>query len=127
MADTMVQTKQKLAELRARAGIARPTTFRCSTRALRMLLSAAPVGSVASMEYRDGALKVKFKPGVADNPALQNTLRSAALQQGLADPLRSRRLGARHGGGRRDGSARLFWAERVPRERAILLEPAAAF
>jgi hypothetical protein len=36
------------------------------------------------MEYRDGALKVKFKAGVADNPGLQNTLRSAALQQGLA-------------------------------------------
>jgi hypothetical protein len=26
---------------------------------------------------------VKFKPGTGDNPALQNTLRSAAVQQGL--------------------------------------------
>jgi hypothetical protein len=49
-----------------------------------MLLSIAPVGSVTGMEYRDGTLKVKFKPGTADNPALQNTLRSAAIQQGLA-------------------------------------------
>jgi hypothetical protein len=36
------------------------------------------------MDYRDGALKVKFKPGVVENPALQNALRSAAVQQGLA-------------------------------------------
>jgi hypothetical protein len=36
------------------------------------------------MEYRDVELKVKFKPNVADNPGLQNALRSAALQQGLA-------------------------------------------
>ncbi|MDQ3215667.1 MAG: hypothetical protein M3P99_06255, partial [Pseudomonadota bacterium] len=49
-----------------------------------LLLSAAPVGSVAGMEYRDGALKVKFKAGTADDAGLQNTLRSAAVQQGLA-------------------------------------------
>ena len=48
-----------------------------------LLLSAAPLGSVGGLEYRDGALKVKFKPGMADNPALQNTMRSAAVQQGL--------------------------------------------
>jgi len=28
-------------------------------------------------------LKVKFKPSVTENPALQNSLRSVALQQGL--------------------------------------------
>jgi hypothetical protein len=49
-----------------------------------MLLTAAPLGSVGGIEYRDGALKVRFKGGMADNPAFQNTLRSAAVQQGLA-------------------------------------------
>jgi hypothetical protein len=52
------------------------------------------------MEYRDGALKVKFKPGTTDNPALQNTLRSAAIQQGLAirfDPDGSARVTAAGG------------------------------
>ncbi len=84
VADTMVQTKQKLAEVRGRAGIASANDFSVLNARIALLLSAAPVGSVAGMEYRDGALKVKFKPGVADNPGLQNTLRSAALQQGLA-------------------------------------------
>jgi len=84
VADPMVQTKQKLAEVRARSGIASANDFSVLNARTAQLLSAAPVGSVASMEYRDGALKIKFKPGVADNPGLQNTLRSAALQQGLA-------------------------------------------
>ncbi|HVE88767.1 MAG TPA: type II secretion system protein GspL [Burkholderiaceae bacterium] len=84
VADTMVQTKQKLAEVRARAGIASANDFSVLNARTALLLSAAPVGSVSAMEYRDGALKVKFKPGVADNPGLQNALRSAALQQGLA-------------------------------------------
>lgn len=83
VADTTVQTKQKLAELRARAGIASANDFSVLNARTALLLSAAPVGSVASMEYRDGALKVKFKPSVTENPALQNSLRSVALQQGL--------------------------------------------
>ena len=69
VADTMVQTKQKLAEVRARAGIASANDFSVLNARTALLLSAAPVGSVAGMEYRDGALKVKFKPSVADNPA----------------------------------------------------------
>ena len=84
VADTMVQTKQKLAEVRARSGIASANDFSVLNARTAQLLSAAPVGSVTSIEYRDGALKIKFKPGVADNPGLQNTLRSAAVQQGLA-------------------------------------------
>lgn len=83
VADTTVQTKQKLAELRARAGVASANDFSVLNARTALLLSSAPVGSVAGMEYRDGVLKVKFKPSVADNAALQNSLRSVALQQGL--------------------------------------------
>ena len=83
VADTTVQAKQKLAELRARAGIASANDFSVLNARTALLLSAAPVGSVAGMEYRDGALKVKFKPSVAENAGLQNSLRSVALQQGL--------------------------------------------
>jgi len=84
VADTMVQTKQKLSELRSRAGIPSANDFSVLNARTAVLLSAAPLGSVAAMEYRDGGLKVKFKQGVADNAGLQNTLRSAAVQQGLA-------------------------------------------
>lgn len=82
--DPIEQTKRQLAELRGRAGIPSANDFSVLTARTALLLSTAPVGSVAGMEYRDNALKVKFRPGVADNAALQNSLRSAAVQQGLA-------------------------------------------
>jgi general secretion pathway protein L len=82
--DPIEQTRRQLADLRARSGIPSANDFSVLNARTALLLSIAPVGSVAAMEYRDGALKVKFKPGTGDNPALQNTLRSAAVQQGLA-------------------------------------------
>lgn len=81
--DPIEQTKRQLAELRARSGIPSANDFSVLNARTALLLSIAPVGSVAGMEYRDGALKVKFARGAGDNPALQNTLRSAAVQQGL--------------------------------------------
>jgi general secretion pathway protein L len=82
--DPIEQTKRQLADLRARSGIPSANDFSVLNARTALLLSTAPVGSVAGMEYRDGALKVKFKPGAGNNPALQNMLRSAAVQQGLA-------------------------------------------
>lgn len=82
--DPVLQTQRQLNELRARAGIPSANDFSVLNARTALLLSAAPLGAVASLEYRDGSLKVKFKPGMADNPALQNTLRAAAVQQGLA-------------------------------------------
>jgi len=82
--DPIEQTKRQLSDLRSRAGIPSANDFSVLNARTALLLSIAPVGSVAGMDYRDNALKVKFKPGTGDNPALQNTLRSAAVQQGLA-------------------------------------------
>jgi general secretion pathway protein L len=82
--DPIEQTRRQLSDLRSRAGIPSANDFSVLNARTALLLSIAPVGSVASMEYRDNALKVKFKPGTGDNAALQNTLRSAAVQQGLA-------------------------------------------
>ncbi len=82
--DPIEQTKRQLADLRARSGIPSANDFSVLNARTALLLSIAPVGSVTAIEYREGALKVKLKPGTGDNPALQNTLRSAAIQQGLA-------------------------------------------
>jgi general secretion pathway protein L len=79
----VILTQRELSSLRARAGIASTDDFSVLNAQLAQLLSTAPLGSVAAMEYRDGALKVKFKPGIVDNPALQNALRAQAIQQGL--------------------------------------------
>jgi general secretion pathway protein L len=81
--DPVLQTKRQLNDLRARAGLPSANDFSVLNARTALLLSAAPLGSVGGLEYRDGALKVKFKGGMADNPAFQNTLRSAAVQQGL--------------------------------------------
>lgn len=82
--DPIEQTKRQMSELRSRAGIPSANDFSVLNARTALLLSIAPIGSVAAMEYRDNALKVKFKPGTGDNAALQNSLRSAAVQQGLA-------------------------------------------
>ena len=81
--DPVLQTRQSIGTLRARSGIVSPTDFSVLNAQVAQLLSQAPVGSVATIDYRDGALKVKFKPGIAENPGLQNTLRGQAMQQGL--------------------------------------------
>lgn len=81
--DPVLQTQRQLGALRARAGIASADDFSVLNAQTAQLLSLAPIGSVAGIEYREGALRVKFKPGTADNPALQNTLRAQAIQIGL--------------------------------------------
>jgi general secretion pathway protein L len=82
--DPVLQTKRQLNELRARAGQPSANDFSVLNARTAILLSGAPLGSVGGIEYRDGALKVRFKGGLADNAAFQNTMRSAAVQQGLA-------------------------------------------
>lgn len=82
--DPIEQTRRQMSELRSRAGIPSANDFSVLNARTALLLSIAPIGSVAAMEYRDNALKVKFRPGTGDNAALQNSLRSAAVQQGLA-------------------------------------------
>jgi general secretion pathway protein L len=82
--DPVLQTQRQLGGLRARAGIASADDFSVLNAQLAQLLSTAPLGSVAGLEFREGSLKVKFKPGTADNPGLQNALRAQAIQQGLS-------------------------------------------
>jgi general secretion pathway protein L len=82
--DPVLQTKRQLNDLRGRAGLPSANDFSVLNARTALLLTAAPLGSVGGVEYRDGALKVRFKGGLADNPAFQNTLRSAAVQQGLS-------------------------------------------
>jgi len=81
MVDPIVQAQRELARLRARAGQSSAGDFTALNAQVAQLLAAAPVGIVASVEYRDGALQLKFK-SPPDAP-LQNQLRAQAVQQGL--------------------------------------------
>ena len=77
------QTRRELRALRARAGLASANDFSALNAQAAQLLSAAPLGIVAGVEYRDAALRVKFKPGSTD-AALQNLLRAQAAPLGLS-------------------------------------------
>jgi hypothetical protein len=81
MVDPIVQAQRELARLRARAGQASAGDFTTLNAQVAQLLAAAPVGIVASVEYRDAALQLKFK-SPPDAP-LQNQLRAQAVQRGL--------------------------------------------
>ena len=75
--------RRELGNLRARAGLASPSDFSVLNAQAAQLLAGAPVGSVAGVEYADGALRVKFKQGAAGDAGLQNALRAQAVQMGL--------------------------------------------
>ena len=81
--DPVAQTKIHLRELRARAGQSSPDDFSVLNAQAGQLLSSAPVGALAGVEYRDAALTLKFKPGTASTAGFQNALRAQAVQQGL--------------------------------------------
>jgi len=81
--DPLLQTKRQLGTLRSRAGIPSADDFSVLNAQAAQLMSLAPVGSIGGLEYRDGTLRVKFKPGSALDPGLQNSLRAQAIQLGL--------------------------------------------
>jgi general secretion pathway protein L len=81
MVDPIVQAQRELARLRTRAGQSSAGDFTALNAQLAQLLASAPVGIVAGIEYRDGALQLKFK--AAPDAQLQNQLRAQAVQQGL--------------------------------------------
>ncbi len=81
--DPVLQTQRQLGALRARAGIASPNDFSVLNARAAQLFAVAPIGSVAGIEYRDGGLRVKFKPGQPLDAFVQNALRGQAVQQGF--------------------------------------------
>jgi general secretion pathway protein L len=76
------QARRELRTLRARAGIASSNDFSALNAQAAQLLSAAPLGIVTGIEYRDGSLRLKFKQGTVD-ATLQNLLRAQAGPLGL--------------------------------------------
>lgn len=81
--DPVLQTRRNMSALRARVGMASSDDFSVLNAQAVQLMSLAPVGAIAGLEYRDGSLRLKFKPGMSSDAGLQNLLRSQAVQQGL--------------------------------------------
>ena len=81
--DEVAQTLRHLRQLRTRAGQPSPDDFSVLNAQAAQLLAGAPVGSLAGLKYRDGALNLKFKPGATRTAPFQDSLRARAAQQGL--------------------------------------------
>ncbi|HRK57763.1 MAG TPA: type II secretion system protein GspL, partial [Burkholderiaceae bacterium] len=81
--DPILQTRRNMGVLRTRVGLASSDEFSVLNAQAVQLMGMVPVGTVAGVEFRDGSLRVKFKPGTNNDPGLQNTLRAQAIQQGL--------------------------------------------
>lgn len=82
--DPVLQTRRELGALRARAGVASSNDFSVLGTQAGQILSMGPMGTLASLDYREGALRLKFKPGSAPDANLQNMMRARAVQVGLA-------------------------------------------
>ena len=82
--DPVLQARRELGALRARAGVASTNDFSVLGTQAGQILSMGPMGTLASLDYRDGALRLKFKPGSAPDANLQNMMRARAVQVGLA-------------------------------------------
>ena len=81
--DPVLQLQRHVADLRTRGGSSAADDFvPLLTRFARALGTAAD-DAIASFEYRDGVLRVRLRPGRADNDAAREALRAAAARAGL--------------------------------------------
>jgi hypothetical protein len=81
--DPVAQAQRHVRELRIRSGQFSPDDFSTLNTQAAQLLTQVAVGALASVEYRDSALTLKFKPGVMASPAQQASWQAEALRQGL--------------------------------------------
>lgn len=81
--DPVLQLRRHVATLRARAGQAGADDFIPLVSALGLALGAQATDALAAVDYRDGRLKIRFRPGLADSRATREALEQAARRQGL--------------------------------------------
>jgi general secretion pathway protein L len=82
-AEPVLQLKRQLASVRAQAGQAGAEDFSPLLARLSAALGARSVDALASINYRDNKLRVKFQPGIADSEAARQSLRDACARNGL--------------------------------------------
>jgi hypothetical protein len=75
--------QRHVAQLRARAGQASPDDFLPLVVGLSLSLGTQAQDAIGSLEYRDGRLRARFRPGIADTRAAREALELAGRRQGL--------------------------------------------
>ncbi len=81
--DPVLQMQRHVAQLRARSGQASPDDFLPLVVGLGLALGTQSQDALGSLEYRDGRLRARFRPGVADTRAAREALEQAGRRQGL--------------------------------------------
>lgn len=81
--DPVVQLRRHVASLKARAGQASADDFVPMISALGQALGTQAPNALAAVEYREGRLRVRFRPGLADTRAARESLEQSARRQGL--------------------------------------------
>lgn len=84
VADPLLQARRLVGELRVRDGVSGSDDFVPLVQRLGQALGPRANDALASIDYRDGALKVRFRPGLADGDAAREQIRQAGVQQGLS-------------------------------------------
>jgi hypothetical protein len=81
--DPLLQMNRQVASLRARSGQAGPDDVVPLLARLSQALGGIGPDALASVEFRDGKLKVRFQPQRADGRAAREQLREACARAGL--------------------------------------------
>jgi len=81
--DPVLQMQRHLAQLRARSGQSSPDDFLPLAVGLGLALGTQAPDALGSLDYRDGRLRARFRPGIADTRAAREALIQAGRRQGL--------------------------------------------
>jgi general secretion pathway protein L len=81
--DPVLQMNRQVTALRARSGQSGPADFLPLLGRLGEALGPSGTDAIASMEYREGRLKVRFRPDRVDGRAARDQLRQACTRAGL--------------------------------------------
>lgn len=83
MVDPVLQIRRHVASLRTQGGASAPDDFVPLLTRFSQALGAGANDAIASVDYRDGALRVRLRPGRLDTDAARDALREACTQAGL--------------------------------------------
>ncbi|HEY0879799.1 MAG TPA: type II secretion system protein GspL [Zeimonas sp.] len=82
--DPMLQMQRQVADLRARAGQSGPEDFVPLLTRFSQALGAQAIDAMASVEFREGRLRVRFQPGFFDGRPAREALVRSGQQHGLS-------------------------------------------
>ncbi|MCD6681861.1 MAG: type II secretion system protein GspL [Burkholderiaceae bacterium] len=82
--DPMLQMQRQVASLRARAGQSGPDDFVPLLARFSQALGGQAIDAMASVEFREGRLRVRFQPGFFEARAARESLVRAGQQLGLS-------------------------------------------